>query len=646
MATVTYPGVYVQEVPSGVRPIAAASTSIAAFIGESGKGAIGEAVKVFNFTEYQNLYGGFLDNSYLSHAVYQFFNNGGTQCYIIRVAGDNTATANIVLNDRGTVAQASLTISAVSPGAWGNELAVVISDGANDPGNEFNLYLYLQNELAPLEAFENVSMVAGTANFVETVTSSSTYIRVAVNLANTNVEAGTSRGAAAPLALDGTGRTRLRVNINGDGYQEVDLQDAVPGTVADLSSDTNIAGAIQFVVRQLTPQRASTDPNAFNNFTCQVDAGVLLLTSGASGLSSSVNVAPAATSTQDATGLLRLGPLNGGTETLGAAVTRPRNNPAGTPPANYYLVGDNTAPTAEVVSVQLGSDGDPITNDQPYIDAFSALDDKEDVSLLAVPGIGSVAVVSAGMNYCANRSLSDCFFIGDMAIDDDTVEEAKAFRDAITTKNSYGAVYVPWVRTLDPTGQSPEPIVVPPSGFVAGLYAKTDARSGVWKAPAGTSVSLGGAVGLATTFTDVQQGNLNPINVNVIRQFTSAGIVLWGARTMTADPEWTYIPVRRMAILLRVSIYRGIQWAVFEPNDAGLWAQLRLNIGAFMMTLFRQGAFQGSTPSQAFFVKCDSETTTQADINLGIVNVVVGFAPLKPAEFVIVKISQMAGQAA
>jgi phage tail sheath protein FI len=144
----------------------------------------------------------------------------------------------------------------------------------------------------------------------------------------------------------------------------------------------------------------------------------------------------------------------------------------------------------------------------------------------------------------------------------------------------------------------------------------------------------------------VQHGNLNPLSVNVIRRFATAGIVAFGARTVASDPEWKYVPVRRMAIMLRVSIYYGIQWAVFEPNDEDLWAALRLNIKSFMMTLFRQGAFQGATPSQAFFVKCDSETTPQADIDLGIVNVLVGFAPLKPAEFVVVKISQKAGQAA
>jgi uncharacterized protein len=646
MAQLSYPGVYVEEVPSGVRPIAAASTSIAAFIGVAERGPVGEAVKVFNFTEYQNRYGGFLAGSFLSHAVYQFFNNGGTQCYIVRVAGANAATANIVLRDRAaTNQQASLTIFASSPGVWGNQLAVVIANGTNDSVNEFNLAVFQQDELTPLERFDNLSMVPGAQNFVETATASSRYIRVTINAANTSAQAGTSRGAAAPLAL-ASPKTRFRININGDGYQEVELQAAVPNPAPDLSSAANIATAIQARVRALTKLRTSTDQNAFANFLCQVNNGVLLLTSGVASATSSVKVALAANANQDATGLLRLGLHNGGVETLGATVLRPQNNPPGIPPDNYFFVGDNSAPTAQVASVTAGSEGSAITTDQPYIDAFPKLDDKEDASLLAVPGIGSPALTGAAMNYCANRSLSDCFFIGDMSQTDDSVEDAKIFRNAITTKNSYGAIYAPWVQMLDPTGRSSTPILAPPSGFVAGLYAKTDGQRGVWKAPAGTSAALGGSVGLAVNLTDTQQGNLNPLNVNVIRQFAGSGIVLWGARTVTSDPAWNYIPVRRMVIFLRVSIYRGIQWAVFEPNDEDLWSSLRLSIGSFMMNLFRQGAFQGATPAQAFFVKCDSETTTQTDIDAGVVNVLVGFAPLKPAEFVVVKISQKAGQTA
>jgi phage tail sheath protein FI len=646
MAQVSYPGVYVEEVPSGVRPIAAASTSIAAFIGVAERGPVGEAVKIFNFTEYQNRYGGFTPNSFLSHAVYQFFNNGGTQCYVVRVAAANATKANIVLRDRAAAnPQASLTISANSPGVWGNQLAVVITNGTNDPLNEFNLLVFQQDELVPLERFDNLSMVPGAPNFVPTATASSRYIQVTVNAANTDAQAGTNRGAAAPQALVSP-RTRFRININGDGFQEVDLQAAVPTPAPDLNSAANIATAIQARVRALTKLRASTDQNAFANFLCEVNNGVLLLTSGVASPASSVKVMPAANSSQDATGLLRLGLLSGSVETLGAAVLRPQNNPPRTPPDNYYFIGDNSAPTPEVASVVAGSDGTAITTDQPYIDAFARLDDKEDVSLIAVPGIGSPALVGAGLNYCANRSLSDCFFIGDMSQTDDTVDEAKNFRNAITPKNSYGAIYTPWVRMLDPTGRSATPILVPPSGFVAGLYAKTDGQRGVWKAPAGTSVALGGGVGLAVNLTDTQQGNLNPLNINAIRQFAGSGMVLWGARTVTSDPAWNYVPVRRLAIFLRVSIYRGIQWAVFEPNDEDLWASLRLSIGSFMMNLFRQGAFQGATPAQAFFVKCDDETTTQADIDAGIVNVLVGFAPLKPAEFVVVKISQKVGQAA
>jgi hypothetical protein len=488
-------------------------------------------------------------------------------------------------------------------------------------------------------------MVPGAATFVPTATASSRYIRVTTNAANTNAQAGTSRGAAAPAALVNP-RTRFRININGDGYQEVDLSAAVPTPAPDLSSAANIATAIQARVRALTKLRASTDQNAFTNFLCDANTGVLLLTAGVASAASSVKVAPAANSSQDATGLLKLGQLSGGVETVGAAVLRPQINPPRTPPDNYYFIGDNSAPTTEVASVVAGTEGSTITTDQPYIDAFAKLDDKDDVSLIAVPGIGSAALVGAGMNYCANRSLSDCFFIGDMSQTDDTVDEAKNFRNAITVKNSYGAIYAPWVRMLDPTGRSATPILAPPSGFVAGLYAKTDGQRGVWKAPAGTSVALGGSVGLAVNLTDAQQGNLNPLNVNVIRQFAASGIVVWGARTVTSDPAWNYIPVRRMAIFLRVSIYRGIQWAVFEPNDEDLWSSLRLSIGSFMMNLFRQDAFQGATPAQAFFVKCDNETTTQGDIDAGIVNVLVGFAPLKPAEFVIVKISQKVGQTA
>jgi phage tail sheath protein FI len=172
----------------------------------------------------------------------------------------------------------------------------------------------------------------------------------------------------------------------------------------------------------------------------------------------------------------------------------------------------------------------------------------------------------------------------------------------------------------------------------------------VWKAPAGTDATLAGVTDVVRRLTDGEQGQLNPLGVNCLRVFPVVGNLVWGARTLEgADrlaSEWKYLPVRRLALYLEESLYRGTQWVVFEPNDEPLWAQIRLNVGAFMNGLFRQGAFQGSSPREAYLVKCDKETTTQNDINLGIVNIVVGFAPLKPAEFVILKIQQLAGQVA
>jgi phage tail sheath protein FI len=187
-----------------------------------------------------------------------------------------------------------------------------------------------------------------------------------------------------------------------------------------------------------------------------------------------------------------------------------------------------------------------------------------------------------------------------------------------------------------------------PCGAVAGVFARTDAQRGIWKAPAGLDATLNGVQGLSVPLTDGENGELNPLGVNCLRIRPAVGPVVWGARTRQGDDrlasEWKYIPVRRMALYLEESLYRGTQWVVFEPNDEPLWAQIRLNIGAFLQGLFRQGAFQGKTPREAYLVKCDKETTTQNDINSGIVNIVVGFAPLKPAEFVIIQLQQLAGQ--
>jgi phage tail sheath protein FI len=234
------------------------------------------------------------------------------------------------------------------------------------------------------------------------------------------------------------------------------------------------------------------------------------------------------------------------------------------------------------------------------------------------------------------------------------IPERTATLDAMQTwmtqndslRSNYSAVYFPRTFVPDPVNGN-RLKSVGASGTIAGLYARTDATRGVWKAPAGTEARLENVQALAYALTDLENGALNPLGVNCLRTFPVYSHICWGARTLDGSDqlasEWKYIPIRRLALFIEESLFRGTKWVVFEPNDEPLWAQIRLNVGVFMNGLFRQGAFQGSTPTDAYFVKCDKETTTQADRNLGIVNIEVGFAPLKPAEFVVLTIQQIAG---
>jgi uncharacterized protein len=222
----------------------------------------------------------------------------------------------------------------------------------------------------------------------------------------------------------------------------------------------------------------------------------------------------------------------------------------------------------------------------------------------------------------------------------------KRFAGAIRRTN-HAALYFPTLLQPNPLrGGRPEEFA--PCGAVAGVIARTDAQQGVWKAPAGLEATLVGVPQLSVTLNDLETAQLNPLGINCLRTFAGARHVVWGARTIEGNErsssEWKYVPIRRTALFIEESLYRGTGWVVFEPNDEPLWAQIRLDVGGFLHNLFRQGAFQGRTPGEAYFVKCDRETTTQADINLGFVNIVVGFAPLKPAEFVEIRIRQMAGQ--
>jgi phage tail sheath protein FI len=270
-------------------------------------------------------------------------------------------------------------------------------------------------------------------------------------------------------------------------------------------------------------------------------------------------------------------------------------------------------------------------------------------NILCVPpyteaGDVEASLVAEAAVYCERRRAMLLVDPPSSWIDKDA---AKAGLIDVGTNSKNAALFFPRLVMPDPLRENRLANFVP-SGAVAGIFARTDTQRGVWKAPAGLEATLVGVSALSVPLTDAENGELNPLGINCLRTLQPVGRVVWGSRTLQGDDrlgsEWKYIPIRRTALFIEESLYRGTQWVVFEPNDEPLWAQIRLNVGAFMHNLFRQGAFQGKTPRDAYFVKCDSETTTQNDINLGIVNIVVGFAPLKPAEFVIIKLQQIAGQ--
>jgi Bacteriophage tail sheath protein len=553
-----HPGVFVQEVPSAVKPIAGVSSSTAAFIGFADKGPVpgtilpsgrpAQPALITSFTEYGRKFGGFRTDSYLTYAVQAFFQNGGSSLYVVRVIptpgsppSNNASFATAAIGTGG----GALNISAANQGKWGNRIWIVVSPSSDGDANNFKLQVMYGTTAAEavgnvVETYDNVTF-NGSPTLSPGAANPSSYVRQVVNAASEYIA----------ITADVTARP---ANIN-------------------------------------------------------------------------VNL---------------------------------KANPAVLP---AQLANGNDGHTSTVNFI-----GAPATDSNVTGTGIFALDKITDVSLIAIPGQGDVITVNAGIDYCKNmRPLQDCFFIGDMgtlpnvtqARTDNgrpsiaTIADARTFATTgiggqiDKAAGDYGAVYFPWIYAPDPIGQGRNPkILLPPSGFIAGIYARTDNARGVFKAPAGTEAGVAGALAPFVAVSDVEQDQLNPILVNVIRSVPGSGLVVWGTRTIGSDASWRYIPVRRMAIFLRVSIYNGIQWAVFEPNDEPLWSSLRLNIRAFMLTQFRAGAFQGSKPDDAFFVLCDSTTTTQQDIDNGVVNILVGFAPLKPAEFVVLKLSQKVNQPA
>jgi len=513
----SYPGVYLQELPSSVRTITGVATSIAAFVGQAARGPVNTPVTLTSYADFERIFGGLWVNSRLGYAVNDFYQNGGTTAVIVRIVHSDAAAA--------TISPGGLSLLAANEGQWGNNLQGVVD----------------------------------------------TQVQAAV---------------ATQFGVKTTDLFNLSVRDSGTGTIEI--------------------------YRNLT---VIESPRRIDK--------VLPIEST----------------------LVKLG-------SLPAAPPTPNNAPA----AGQTIWSDANAHTSAAAGT--GIDGaDLVENDfvGPGLDVAKhglyALQNVDLFNILCIPPYmnGHLDVdpdlVGKAATFCETRR---AVLLVDPPSAWTTIAQAQSGVANVGTSSANAAVFFPRINEVDPLHNNMLDTYVP-CGAVAGIMARTDAQRGVWKAPAGIEATLVGVSALSLLMTDLENGLLNPLGVNCLRSFPAAGRVVWGSRTLQGNDglasQWKYLPIRRLALFLEESLFRGTQWVVFEPNDTPLWAQIRLNVGAFMQTLFRQGAFQGSSPQQAYFVKCDSETTTPTDQNNGIVNILVGFAPLKPAEFVVIQIQQIAAQA-
>ncbi|MER5768751.1 phage tail sheath C-terminal domain-containing protein [Streptomyces sp. NPDC001985] len=608
-----YPGVYIEELPSSVRTIASVSTSVAAFVGHTRRGPLNRPVRVTGFADFERRFGGLTARGAVGHAVHQFFGNGGAVAVIVRVtrAGTGEAAHVTLGSTEGHSECPVLAVRAKEPGACGSGLRVAVGHDTPTPDKTFDLRV-LDAHGGPGETFTGLSMETGHARFVETVVNAgSALVRVeALDEGRPDPSGTVSKPFADPLPDTGVD---LVVKI-GEVEREFTLHDPAedgepPSTVTELAlllerklralpdapGHHAYAGAeVTAFGRRLQVVAGSTDPGDVVRFVgeCANDLG----------LEGSVNPPVL--------------PLTGGRD--------------GEPPGPADLIGSEAGRTG-----------------------VQALRDAEDIGLLALPELAGyesvddiLTVVSAADQLCRDRRI---FQLVDAPAAWGSVDAARAGIGAFdSVRSDHAALYFPQVRLTDPlTGRLRD---FPPSGAVAGVIARTDGERGVWKAPAGTDARLTGVRSLSVSLTDRENGQLNPLGVNCLRSFPVAGPLVWGARTLRGadglDSAWAYVPVRRLALHIEESLHRGLRWVVFEPNGEQLWQQIRLNASSYLNNLFRQGAFKGGTPREAYFVQCDRNTTTPDDIERGVVNVVVGIAPVRPAEFVIVRIQQVAAESA
>jgi hypothetical protein len=654
VAEYLHPGVFVEEKPSGAKPIEAASTSTACFAGTVGRGRPSYPTFVSSWFQFKDAFGD-LDKAHdLPLAVYQFFQNGGSRAYILRVVKSDPQAS-----DRA--------ITAADPAT--NAIDKAVADAIKAGGN-------------------------------------ADAIKKAKTDATTKAIADASKPESAALILTGTGGQRIvPIKAAGEGLWGNDLKISVTETRADVLALAAVKAendaratknktledskklpmldlpVVHFdlqvslegqAVERWTNLDGNEDGDKFyasviNRFSSHI--AIPHDDDGEFPQGAPVFAAPATTPTTPAT-TTTTPPTT--TTTPPTTTTTTTTTPPTTTTTTTTAPAASTTPAAATdstkprnIDIKLGGGldgGDPIAID--FGKAFETLDRLSDISILVVPGVEADTAATAA-SYVSGRAGhpgvgGDMVYVMDPPPGGEwnfgprdgrnsaeQIAVITKFCQTFSPKDTYTSLYFPWVEIPDPYSKvSGATRFAPPSGMVAGLYARTDNTRGVWKAPAGTEASMLGAVGVAAQVSDQDQDTLNPIGVNCIRQFPASGIVSWGSRTLgtLSNPEYRYVPVRRMANFLKVSLYRGTQWVVFEPNDEPLWAAIRFNLNAFMGSLFRVGAFQGAKPEEAFFVKCDKDNNTQATIDQGQVHILVGFAPLKPAEFVIITLQQLIKQ--
>lgn len=647
MPSYLHPGVYMEEIPSGVKTIEGVSTSITAFVGSARKGPAGEAVLIHSLDEYITRFGGVQSHDdFMGLAVSSYYQNGGKDAYIARLVSTNPPAhvATKTLTGQGAGNPNVLVVNTSSVGEWGNDVYIqVVKPTATD--RQFRLDIGHREDGAFVvdESFPKLSMDSTSDDYALTrVNGVSRLVTLALDPAvagqvqHGSIHGATVGNAATFFSAGVQDNMAMMINIDGLGARKIDLGPAVALALAGANEgDGNkVAAAITAAVSHFGMQ------DAYQHFTATYNGGAggdqtFTLTSGTSSSASSVVIYPGNGGAKDLAKFLKLDAASNPTIVTGADKIIP-----------LQLLG----PGGNGEQLGGGQEGPPQASD--YTAFFTkTLVKVRDASIIVLPGqtvpTGNDAIAAAISFAEANQ-----WSMVIIDVDKGTELTSKTDVDALALSTStYGVLYYPWVVISNPFfkpgGAEPPTISIPPSSFAAGMWAKIDGRRGVWKAPAGVETSLLGVAALAHNVGDGEQDQLNPSGVNALRKLPGFGHVIWGTRTLStkANPEWRYVPVRRTAIFIEQSVYGSIQWAVFEPNDHKLWASLRSNIEAFMNGLWRSGAFQGEKASDAYFVRCGlGDTMTQDDIDRGQVIVIVGFAPLKPAEFVIVRIQQKVSQ--